>query len=183
MDNQAEIGLAELFRGFGKIALSGFGGVMPWARRIIVEERAWLTSEEFTSMFGLCQFLPGPNIVNLSLCVGARFQGAGGAVVSFLGLMTPPFFMIIALGALYGRYGELPAVGALLRGISAVAAGLILATGLKMVVDLRGKPLLLVFSAIMLVAVTFLRWPLPAALFGLAPFSIWLAARRYGDET
>ncbi|QEM69004.1 chromate transporter [Geobacter sp. FeAm09] len=179
MEHRREISHRELFWGFTRIALSGFGGVMAWARRAIVEERGWLSSEEFTSLFGLCQFMPGPNIVNLSVCIGARFQGASGAVVSLLGLLLAPFGIIIALGALYGRFGELPAIQAMLRGIAAVAAGLILAMGVRMAADLRKRPLLLVFSAAILGAVVFLHWPLLAVMAGLAPFSMWLAARRY----
>jgi chromate transporter len=177
-----QISLGELFRGFFQIAMSGFGGVLPWARRIIVEERAWITSEEFTALLGLCQFLPGPNIVNLAICIGARFRGTRGAIVAFIGLLIPPFFIIIALGALYERYGNIPTINAMLRGISAVAAGLILSTGLKMAADLRKQPLLLACSGLMLVGVAILRWPMPAVMFGLAPFSLWAAARLCGPK-
>jgi chromate transporter len=173
------ITLPELFRGFSQIALSGFGGVLPWARRIIVEERAWISSEEFTSLLGLCQFLPGPNIVNLAICIGARFHGIRGAVVAFVGLMIPPFIIIIALGVLYERYGDIPMVNAMLRGISAVASGLILSTGLKMAADLLKQPLLLACSGLMLFGIAVMRWPMPAVMFGLAPLSIWVAARRF----
>lgn len=176
------ISLSELFRGFSQIALSGFGGVLPWARRVIVEERAWISSEEFTSLLGLCQFLPGPNIVNLAICVGARFHGARGAMVAFIGLLVPPFVIIIALGALYERYGDIPTINAMLRGVSAVAAGLILSTGLKMAADLRRRPTLLACSGLMLIGIAFLRWPLPVVMFGLAPLSIWAAARCCGAK-
>jgi len=179
---QQRVSLGELFKGCGQIALSGFGGVLPWARRIIVEERAWISSEEFTSLLGLCQFLPGPNIVNLVICIGARFRGARGAVAAFSGLMIPPFLIIIALGALYGRFGNIPAINAMLRGISAVAAGLILATGLKMAADMRKKPLLLACSGLMLIGIAILRWPMPVVMFGLAPLSIWVAARLHRSQ-
>ncbi|WP_218043372.1 chromate transporter [Oryzomonas rubra] len=179
MTQRHEITHSELFWGFNQIALSGFGGVMAWARRAIVEKRGWLSSEEFTTLFGLCQFMPGPNIVNLSVCIGARFQGASGAVVSLLGLLCGPFVIIIALGALYGRFGELPAIQAMLRGIAAVAAGLILAMGVRMAADLLKRPFLMIFSVAILVAVVFLHWPLVMVMFGLAPISMWVAARRY----
>lgn len=179
MEQRLEVSHGDLFWGFTKIALSGFGGVMAWARRAIVEEHGWLSSEEFTSLFGLCQFMPGPNIVNLSVCVGARFQGASGAIVSLLGLLCAPFCIIITLGALYGRFGELPAIQAMLRGIAAVAAGLILAMGLRMAADLFKRPLLLIFSAMTLVAVVVLHWPLLTVMVALAPISMWVAARRY----
>jgi chromate transporter len=171
------ISLSELFRGFSQIAMSGFGGVLPWARRVIVEERAWISSEEFTSLLGLCQFLPGPNIVNLSICIGTRFHGARGAAVAFIGLMVPPIVIIIALGALYERFGDIPTINAMLRGVSSVAAGLILSTGLKMAADLRKRPMLLACSGLMLIGVAVLRWPMAAVMFGLAPLSLWAAAR------
>ncbi len=152
---------------------------MSWARRALVEDRGWLTSEEFTSLFGLCQFMPGPNTLNLAVCVGARFQGASGALVSLLGLLTVPFLVIIALGACYRHYGELPAIRGALHGIAAVTAGLLLAMGVQMGADLLKKPLLLIFSAAMLIGVLFLRWPLLSLMCALAPVSMWVAARRY----
>jgi chromate transport protein ChrA len=93
--------LKELFLRFTQISLSGFGGVMPFARRMLVEERRWLSAEEFTDVLSLCQLLPGPNIVNVAVCVGARYHGVRGAVAAFAGLMTAPFFIMLALGALY----------------------------------------------------------------------------------
>jgi chromate transporter len=172
--------LKELFLGFSQIALSGFGGVLPFARRVIVEQRAWISSEEFTSLLGLCQFLPGPNVVNLSICIGARFHGAAGAVTAFSGILLPPFFIVIALGALYQQYGDIPAVNAMLKGVSAVAAGLIVSTGLKMALDIRRRPLLLLFTLLTIAGIALLRWPLVFVMIGLAPFSILLAARCYG---
>ena len=179
MQERQKVSHGELFRGFNTIALSGFGGVMAWARHTVVEQRGWLSSEEFTSLFGLCQFMPGPNTLNLAVCIGARFQGASGALVSLLGLLLVPSLLIIALGALYGTYGEMPAVQAMLRGIAAVAAGLMLAMGFRMAADLVKRPLLFVFSALILAGVVVLRCPLPGLMLGLAPLSIWLSARRY----
>lgn len=179
MEQRYEISHSELFWGFSRIALSGFGGVMSWARRAMVEEHGWLSSEEFTTLFGLCQFMPGPNIVNMSVCVGARFQGASGAIVSLLGLLSAPFLLIIGLGALYDRFGEMPAIQSMLSGIAAVTAGLILAMGLRMAADLLKRPLMLIFSAAILGAVVVLRWPLITVMFSLAPISMLVAARRY----
>jgi len=175
--------LKELFIGFTRIALSGFGGVLPFARRVIVEERAWIPSEEFTSLLGLCQFLPGPNVVNLSICIGARFHGVRGAITAFTGLILPPFFIVIGLGALYQQYGNIPVVNSMLRGVSAVAAGLILSTGLKMALDLRNRPLLLICSSLAMVGIVALRWPLPLVMLGLLPLSMLLAARIYGGKS
>ena len=108
-------GTGELFLRFTQIAVSGFGGVGPWAQRMVVEERGWLSGEEFTDMMSLCQFLPGPNIVNLAVCVGARFHGVRGALAAFAGLMAAPFAIILGLGVLYTQYGDLPAVSSAFR--------------------------------------------------------------------
>ena len=129
--------LRELFLRFTQVSLSGFGGVMPFARRMLVEERRWLSPEGFTDVLSLCQLLPGPNIVNVAVCVGARYHGVRGAVAAFAGLMAAPFFVVLALGALYTEYGHLPAVSALFRGISAAAAGLVVAMGIKMATSRR----------------------------------------------
>lgn len=181
MENK-HVSLRELFCGFNQIALSGFGGVLPWARIVIVEKRAWLSSDEFTSLLGLCQFLPGPNIVNLSICVGTRFHGVRGAVTAFSGLLILPFFMIIAFGALYDRFGSIPLVHSILRGISAVAAGLILSTGLKMANDLRKQPLMLAFCCLIPIGIAGLGWPMLPIMVCLTPISIWAAVRSYRPQ-
>src|SRR3712207_4593762 len=82
--------LSEVFLAFAWMSLHGFGGVLPWARRVLIEEKKWMTAEEFNEAFALCQFLPGPNIVNFSIVYGSRLHGAIGAIVAFVGLLGPP---------------------------------------------------------------------------------------------
>src|SRR5688572_1783188 len=93
--------LSELFFGFAKISVSGIGMILPWARRLIVEEQRWMTPEEFNEAFSLAQFLPGPNIVNMSVVFGSRMRGAPGAAVTLAGLLGPPFLIVIGLSVLY----------------------------------------------------------------------------------
>ena len=122
---------------FATISLSGFGGVLPWARRMIVEGRRWMTAEEFNEAFSLSQFLPGPNIVNFSVVFGSRFGGAAGAAVAFLGLMGPPVVIVTYPRPwLYAYYGDVDALGRALAGISAAAAGLLIAMVAKMAAPL-----------------------------------------------
>ena len=115
----------DLFFGFAKIAISGFGGVLPWARRIIVHQRRWMSADEFNDLFAICQFLPGPNIVNFSLIYGSRVAGVPGATAAVLGLVGPPTVLMIILGTLYTRYGALPESRGALTGLAAAAAGLL----------------------------------------------------------
>src|SRR6266436_8721434 len=99
-------GLSALFMAFAKISLAGFGGVLVWARRGIVDQRRWMTADEFNETYALCHFLPGPNVVNLSVVFGSRFRGTVGGIAAFLGLVGPPMVVVTILGALYMRYGE-----------------------------------------------------------------------------
>ena len=111
--------LVELFTGFLAIGARSFGGVMPWAHRVMVEERRWLTEHDFVETVGLCQFLPGPNIGNASIVLGKRWFGLKGSVVAFLGLMALPFVWVMALGVLYAEYSSLAAVRAVVTGVVA----------------------------------------------------------------
>src|SRR5258706_10391059 len=114
-----DITLTALFLGFLQVALSGFGGVLAQARRMVVEERRWLSEQDFTAMLGLCQFLPGGNIVNLSIQVGARFRGPLGSIVACAGLMLAPIAIVLVLGTLYARFGDTPVVRGAVAGIAA----------------------------------------------------------------
>lgn len=172
-----------LFITFVSIALSGFGGTLPFARLTLVDRRGWLTPEEFTETLSLCQSLPGPNIVNMSIVVGARAAGWPGSVAAGFGLVGPPVIIVTTLGVLYGRFGGLPQVRDALTGLGACACGLIGATAARMAEPLlrsrlrvAGPFILAAFSAVAL-----LRWPLPYVLLGLAPLSIaaaWSWKRR-----
>lgn len=180
-------GLVALFLAFSKVALAGFGGVLPWARHVIVEERQWMTAEEFNDAFALAHFLPGPNVVNLSVVFGARMRGVPGALVAFSGLLGPPVAIVTVLGILYARFGELLWLQRVLAGVAAGAAGLIIATVAKMAKPLVQKRLgtgpwiaVAVFLAIGL-----LRWPLPWVIAVMAPVSVvlaWLSMREPARE-
>ena len=164
-----------LFRGFLTIGVSGFGGVMPFAHRMLVERRAWLTEREFTEALSLSQFLPGPNIVNLSVIVGRRFQGAVGAVVATLGLMLMPLVIVLVLATLFAEFAHLEAVRGACNGVSAAASGLGLSVALKMGRPIRRLPLQLGIAAVTFAAIALLRSPLLWTLAVVAPLSIGLA--------
>ena len=162
----------ELFLGFLSIGASGFGGVLPFARRMLVERKGWLTPAEFTEVLSLCQFLPGPNICNVSVCIGRRFHGLRGSLAAFGGLMLVPFCVVVALGLLYARYGHRPEVDAAFDGVAAAAAGLVVATGLKMLDKDRRDALALLFIAVTFVGIAIFRWPLLILLLVVAPLSV-----------
>lgn len=175
--------LGELFVAFAKMSLAGFGGVLVWARRGIVEKHRWMTADEFNETFALCHFLPGPNIVNLSVVFGARFRGIPGALAAFTGLLAPPVVIVTALAALYARYGEIDALRRALAGVTCVAIGLLFAVTFKMLLPLLRKrdPLAMAFLATVFVAIGVLRLPLPAVLAVMVPLSIganYVMARR-----
>ena len=169
--------LAGLFAGFLTVGLVGFGGVLPWARWMVVEQRRWLTPVAFTDLLGLCQFLPGPNIINMSVALGARFHGVRGALVALAGITVAPVGVVLTLGVLYERFGGNPIVQHALAGMAAGAAGLVLATALKIAAPLRHHPLGIAVAAIGFVAIGLLQWPLLGTLLVLAPLSILLHRR------
>jgi len=169
--------LGELFRAFAIVSVSGFGGALPWARRKIVEQKGWMTAEEFNEAFALSQFLPGPNVVNFSVVFGSRFGGAAGAAVALAGLMGPPLIIVLILAMLYARFGDLEMLSRILVGITAAATGLLIAVVAKMAAPLFRKrwdwaPLIAIAA---FVGVAILQWPLPWVFLVLAPISIALA--------
>jgi len=167
-------GLIELFVAFAKMSLAGFGGVLYWARRGIVDQHRWMTAEEFNETYALCHFLPGPNIVNLSVVFGSRFRGIAGGIAAFAGLIGPPMMIATILAALYARYGEIDALRRILAGVSCAAIGLLMATVMRMMMPLLRKRDLvgLVVLAAVFVAIGVARLPLQAVLLVAIPLSI-----------
>jgi chromate transporter len=180
----------ELFLAFTRLALQGFGGVLPVAQRELVERRRWLTREQFIELLALSQVLPGPNVVNLSLMVGQRFFGRSGAVAAMAGMLCAPLVLVLLLAVLAAQWQSVPAVAGALRGMGVVAAGLIVATALKLAAPLRKSPLTAA-GAGAVVAATFMaiglmRWPLVAvllALGSLACSAAWLRLRSAARRT
>jgi len=166
-----------LFVAFAKISLAGFGGVLVWARRGIVDQHRWMTADEFNETYALCHFLPGPNVVNLSVVFGSRFRGIPGSVAAFAGLLGPPVVIMTALAALYARYGEIDALRRILAGVSCAAVGLLLSAVFRMMMPLvkRRDLVALVLLATVFVAIGLLRLPLPAVLLVAIPLSIALS--------
>ena len=135
-----------------------------------------MTEREFVDVLALCQLLPGPNIVNVAITVGSRFHGAAGAILAVAGLLTGPMAVIVALGLLYGRYGHLAPVRGALSGISAVAAGLVIAMAVRIAGTLRGRPAAFAIAALSFAGVGILRIPLGWVVLVLAPLSVALLA-------
>jgi chromate transporter len=167
-------GLVELFVAFAKMSLAGFGGVLVWARRSIVDQHRWMTADEFNETFALCHFLPGPNVVNLSVVFGSRFRGMAGGMAAFAGLVGPPVVIVTILAALYARYGEIDTLRRILAGVSCAAVGLLISALFRMAMPLvRKRDLVgLVVLAVVFIAVGLLRLPLPAVLLVAIPLSI-----------
>src|SRR5450631_101379 len=178
-------GLLELFTAFAKMSLAGFGGVLVWARRAIVEQHRWMTADQFNETFALCHFLPGPNVVNLSVVFGSRFRGVAGGIAAFAGLLGPPLGLITILAALYARYGEVDSLRRVLAGVSCAAAGLLISAVIRMAMPLvrkRDGTGLLVVAAVF-AAIGLWRLPLPAVLLVAAPLSIAIAVLQRKERT
>lgn len=163
---------SELFLGFLKIGVLGFGGIAPWARHVIVEERAWLTEKEFAAILGIGQILPGPNTMNAAVIIGDRFQGVAGVLLCLLGQMALPLVIVTSLGIAYERFAAIPEVNAAVVGAAAGAAGLVLGTAAKMARKIRPTGSALLVSALAFGAVGLLRWPLVPVVAVVVPLGI-----------
>jgi len=170
-DTTTRPSVTDLFLGFFTIGVFGFGGVLPWARRLVVEQRRWMTAAEFTDLLGLCQFLPGGNIMNLTIALGARFHGPLGSAAAFFGLMTGPVTIVVLLGMIYDRYRDLVFVQRGFAALAAAAAAFVLAAALRIATPLRGQPLGIAIAAVTFAAIALLRLPLMIALPVLAAAS------------
>jgi chromate transporter len=166
--------LLALFVAFAQMSLAGFGGVLVFARRAIVDRHRWMTAEEFNETFALCHFLPGPNIVNLSVVFGSRFRGLPGGLAAFAGLVGPPVVIVTILAALYARFGEVDALRRILAGVSCAAVGLLISVVFRMTMPLiRKRDVVgLVVLAAVFVAIGVLRLPLAAVLLVAIPLSL-----------
>src|ERR1700749_3771363 len=180
-------GLFELFIAFAKMSVAGFGGVLPFARRGIVEQHRWMTADEFNETFALCHFLPGPNIVNFTMVFGSRIRGLAGGIAAFTGLPAPPTLLLpilallapptlrmLILAVLYQHFGQTEALRRILAGVSSAAVGLLISVIFRMMMPLvkkRDLAGLAVLAAVFL-AIGVARQPLPAVLLVGIPISI-----------
>jgi chromate transporter len=177
------ITLRGLFVCFLIVGITGFGGVLPVFVHEVVRKRGWLDQEEFTELLAVCQVLPGPNIVNMSMVLGMRVRGLMGAFVSVLGLLLLPVVVVLALGALYAGFAHLPAVEGAVRAIAAAAAGLLIAITARLFWPQRANPVAIGIGLLVLGGIAWLRLPLFWVLIVLGPISLaltWWRMQRHG---
>ncbi len=168
---------------FLKIAMASLGGgLSAWALRVIVEERRWLTEEEFLAALTICRILPGPNQVNMAVYVGARFRGLAGAAAALAGLTLVPLAIVLALGAIYFGNRTTPGLQATMTGLVAAAAGMTLSVGVKLALGYFRRPAALVLAVAAFVGVAVMRWPLLLVLAALGPIGIAWYWPRNRDE-
>jgi len=166
-----------LFTGFFWLGLSAFGGALPLARHMVVEKNRWLSSDDFTELLGLCQFLPGGNIINMSVALGMKFRGPTGACAAIMGLIAAPSLIVIALGVVYQRYADDPRIQHLFAGLAAAAAGLLISMAVKIARPLRGKWAAIAVALACFVCIALLRLPLLLTMLVLTPISIFVTWR------
>ncbi|MGE8320249.1 MAG: chromate transporter [Comamonas sp.] len=176
----------QVFTAFTSIALQGFGGVMAIVQRELVEKRQWLTAPEFVEEWAVAQIMPGANVVNLSITLGDRYFGWRGALAALAGMLLVPMMVVIGLALLYRHWAHLPAVAGAVRGMGAVAAGLVAGTACKMMMAMGHHPLrwagCLAAAGATVAALAWLHWPLAAVLLGIGGLSYALTWRRLAPE-
>ena len=174
--------LTDLFVSFTVLALQGFGGVLAVVQREMVEKKRWMTRDEFIEDWAVAQIMPGPNVVNLSLMIGSRYFGFKGAIAALAGMLAAPLVVVLMLALLYAQFADHPGVQGALRGMGAVAAGLIAATGLKLFGALKnnvlGLPVCIGLGGLCFIAIALLRWPLAYVLLGLGGLACVVAFKK-----
>ncbi len=173
--HKPQVSPLDLFLTFSRVSLSSFGGAIFWARRQLVERQRWLTEREFVEVLTLGQLLPGPNVLNLTVMVGYRFAGWTGALAAVAGFLGWPCLVVIGMGVLYQHYGAVPQVQQALAGMSIVAAGLLLATVIKLAMVLPRRWQAWMFAMLAFVGVGVMRWPLLWVMGALTPWAIFAA--------
>lgn len=171
----------QLALAFGTVGATGFGGVLPWARRMLVEQRGWLTDREFAELLPLAQLLPGPNVANIATVLGRRYRGPRGAASAVAGLYFCPTILIILIGFAYAKWGQTPLVQHVLSGLMPAATGLVIATALKLLGGLERHWTTLAFAAATFVGSFVLGLPLLVVLGVLGPAAVITA--RYRKRT
>jgi chromate transporter len=172
LKSAAPVSLGALFAAFAQVSFMSFGGGLVWARRVVVEQRQWTSDEEFTAILSLCQFLPGPNIIGIAVCVGARLRGLVGTIAAVSGFVLLPCAIGFPLGLLYLQHTDLAVFRNILGGVSAAAAGLLIATGIRMLMPHWRRPLASIFAALAFSGIAFTKLPLVAVLFSMTLLSV-----------
>lgn len=176
----------DLFWSFTWLALQGFGGVLAVVQRELVEKKQWLTREQFVEDWAVAQVMPGPNVVNLSLMIGGRYFGLSGALVALAGMLAAPLMVVLLLAFFYGQVADTTWARGALQGMGAVSAGLIAATGIKLIAALKqnimGMTVCIVLAALTFIAVAWLRWPLVWVLLGIGSLGFAWAYHKLGKS-
>lgn len=177
----------ELFLAFTLMALQGFGGVLVIVQHELVERRKWLTKAQFLEEWSVAQIMPGPNVVNLALMLGGKYFGLPGALASLCGLLLGPLVLVLSLGILFGGVADNSVAQGALKGMGAVSAGLIIATGFKLSTSPPKNPLglwrALGFATLTFIAVGVFRLSLMTAIFGLGSLACLMAYRTIEETT
>ena len=170
----------QLFHGFLMLGLTAFGGALPLARRMVVEKHRWLTGAEFTELLGLCQFLPGGNIINLSVALGMKFRGPRGAFAALMGLILAPSIIVVMLGIAYALPHTHPPPPPRAPGRGAAPPGRLISMAVKigMPVVKRRDWLAGVVATACFIAIAVLRIPLLPTMLVLTPLSILMVWRQ-----
>ena len=169
------VSLDALFITFLRVALCGPGSGVVWARRIAVEQRRWVSEEEFSDILSLCQFMPGPNVVGIAVCVGARMRGLVGAIAAACGFVLIPLMVGFPLGVFYLEHTHLAVLQRILGGVSSVAAGMLIATGIRMLMPHHRRPHAWIVAGSAVIGLALVKLPLLVVLPGAMLLSVFLA--------
>ena len=145
----------QLFLGMQQVALSSFGGgLSAWSERIVVEDRHWMSKEEFITGLTVARLFPGPNQINMAVYIGSRFHGLSGALVALLGILLLPFSLLLLLGLGYYYLHETLAVDRVLAGVITASAGMALSMGFKIAGAYTRDPVAMLLAGFSFIAMS-----------------------------
>ncbi len=169
--------LSDIFFAFFKVGISAFGGALPWVRRVLVEERRWLSDTEFNEIITVCAAVPGPNVVNVTVFFGARHHGITGGIVGFVGLVGAPLCILLALNHGYQLFAHVPQVKSAMHGMGIVATSYLVTMALKMGKPFRTKAWAIALCIVAASLSAFLHWPMALVLLSCGAVGVVMSKR------
>lgn len=162
---------SETVKVFAKIGLLSFGGPaaqIALMHRVIVDERGWLSEEQFLSALSFCMLLPGPEAMQLATYAGWRLHGTKGGLAAGLFFVLPGSILVLALAAIYATFGEVTVVQAVFLGIKAAVVIIVFEALLRIAKRALKRRAHWIFAGLAFAAFFFLSLPFPLVIFAAA---------------
>jgi chromate transporter len=178
METTPQYSLKQLIVYFLKLGTWGFGGpvaLVGYMHRDLVDQKKWISEEDYKEGLALSQLAPGPLAAQLSIYIGYVHYRILGATLAGVAFVIPSFLMVLGIGYAYVSYGGLPWMQAIFYGVGAAVIGIIAIGSYKLTTKSIGKDKLLWAIFIVLAITTFITEQEILWLILLAGLAVWFA--------